>query len=268
MKFVQICLLSACLLSLCCACEKDLDIRYHDIEPLIVIEGNLGPEGVRVGLTYTTPMDEAMNLSRLTDAEVVVSDLTSGQQFSLNADEAGYFHGDEPGRVGHEYALSVARDGKEFEARCVMTPPVEYVRLLFNWIKMPYDHVAVLQGQFPDVSPDEDYYWVRICRNGEIYKWVCISDSRAPGSLVTFSVMTTRMDTDEEDEGDVLYDGDEMSVCVSAISRAMFEYLEALENDSSGPAMFTGDRCLGYFMASSPTRATIVFHPDEIEYYQ
>ena len=35
-------------------------------------------------------------------------------------------------------------------------------------------------------------------------------------------------------------------------------------NDSNGPAMFSGDKCLGYFMATSPVSESIAFHPDEI----
>jgi hypothetical protein len=48
----------------------------------------------------------------------------------------------------------------------------------------------------------------------------------------------------------------------------MHDYLEALQNDSNGPAMFSGDKCLGYFVATSPVSASIVFRPDEIPEYK
>lgn len=35
--------------------------------------------------------------------------------------------------------------------------------------------------------------------------------------------------------------------------------------DSSGPAMFSGGRCLGYFIATSPVERSVVFRPDEIK---
>ena len=76
--------------------------------------------------------------------------------------------------------------------------------------------------------------------------------------------MTTRRDTEQEDEESALYDGDEITVSICRISRPMHDYLEALQNDSNGPAMFEGDFCLGYFMATSPVSETIVFHPDQI----
>lgn len=52
------------------SCEKELDFKYHDIEPQLVIEGILSQEGVRVSLTNTTPMDEKIEKNYLTDAEV------------------------------------------------------------------------------------------------------------------------------------------------------------------------------------------------------
>ena len=35
------------------SCEKELDISYHNIDPLPVIEAELTPDGARVGITMT-----------------------------------------------------------------------------------------------------------------------------------------------------------------------------------------------------------------------
>lgn len=43
------------------SCEKELDFKYHDIAPLTVIEGELTPDGAKVGITLTTPMAEPMD---------------------------------------------------------------------------------------------------------------------------------------------------------------------------------------------------------------
>uniref|UniRef100_UPI0025B67046 hypothetical protein n=1 Tax=uncultured Duncaniella sp. TaxID=2768039 RepID=UPI0025B67046 len=84
------------------------------------------------------------------------------------------------------------------------------------------------------------------------------------GGINTFLTLTTRRDTDEEDDDTVLFDGDIITCTIAPISREMHNYLEALQNDSNGPAMFSGDKCLGYFMATSPVSESIAFHPDEI----
>ncbi len=246
------------------SCEKELDMKYHDIEPLTVIEGVLTQEGIRVSITMTTPMDEPMDRTRYTDASVILSDLTADTKHTLTVDSEGYYSGDVHGEVGHSYRLTVEREGKVYYAETKMYAPVEIVGLGFSWIKMPYDQVAVLQCQFTDFSAGEDYFWVKVYRNGEIYQWSEKSDAGAEEGIVTFLTMTSRKDTDAEDDDTVLFDGDEIAVSVSGISRAMHDYLEALQNDSSGPAMFSGDKCLGYFMATSPVEESVIFHPGEI----
>lgn len=107
---------------------------------------------------------------------------------------------------------------------------------------MPYDNVAVLQGKFSDdAATDGDCYWVRLYRNGEIYTWAEMDDRTAEDGICTFMLMTSRQDTDEEDDDMVLVDGDVVTCTVCRISRAMHDYLEALKNGSNGSRLFTGD---------------------------
>lgn len=251
--------------SILCSCEKELDFKYHDIESITVIEGELTPEGAKVRITYTTPMDEPMDKTPLTDADVTLRDLTTGETRILHPDSEGYFRDNTPGIDRHEYSLTVARDGHSYEAYTTMYSPSEIRDLSFSWIRMPYDDVAVLKGEYLDDEATEgDCYWIKIFRNGKIYSWGEADDRSSLDGVLNFVTMTTRRDTEQEDEESVLYDGDEITVSICRISRPMHDYLEALQNDSNGPAMFEGDFCLGYFMATSPVSETIVFHPDQI----
>lgn len=246
-------------------CSKDLDFKYHDIEPLTVIEAELTPDGAKVAITLMTPMDEPMDRTHLTDAIVTLQDLTDDSSVSLTPDKDGYFRNPNPGIIGHNYLLRVERKGEVFESKTHMFPPTEILSLEFNWIKMPYDQVAVLQAQYID-NPDsmQDCYWVKLYRNGEIYSWLEQDDRGAVDGVATFFTMTSRRDTDEEDDDEVLFDGDVMTCTITQISKEMHDYLEALQNDSNGPAMFSGNRVLGYFIASSPVSRSITFHPDKI----
>ncbi|MDE6560758.1 MAG: DUF4249 domain-containing protein [Muribaculaceae bacterium] len=251
------------------SCSKDLDFKYHDIDPLTVIEAELTPGGSRVAITLTTPMDEPMDRTRLTDATVTLRDLSTDTEFLLRVDRDGYFTDPTPGIPGHDYRLTVQRGTAIYEAETHMYPPTEIVSLEFNWINMPYDQVAVLQAQYlDDPSTDQECYWVKLYRNGEIYSWQEQDDRGAVDGVATFFTMTSRRDTDEEEDDEVLFDGDEMTFTVTQISKAMHDYLEALQHDSNGPAMFTGPRILGYFLASSPVSRTITFHPDQIPEYK
>ncbi len=250
------------------SCTKELDFVYHDIPPLLVIEGELTPEGTKVALTLTTPMDEPISGVKVTDAEVVLEHPASGMKKILKPDSEGYFTGEVEALIGDEYCLSVERDGVINRAATTMYGPSEILSLEFNWISMPYDKVAVLQAKFSDDAEVRgECFWVKVYRNGKIYLWDEVDDRYACDGVMTYTRMTTRKDIDEEDEESLILDGDVITVSVSRISKEMHDYLEALQNDSSGPAMFSGERCLGYFLATSPVEASIVFRPDEIPEY-
>ena len=250
------------------SCEKELDFKYHDIEPQLVIEGTLAHEGARVALSLTTPMDEKIEKNYLTNADVFLSDLTSGKEIELTPDENGVFTNDFMPEIGDDYRLKVSYQGKEFYSRCTMRGATRILALMFQWIKMPYDHVAVLQITFADLESEDDCYWIKILRNGEPYKWIMSDDRGAVNGAITEVIFTTRRDLSEEDEKDILRDGDEVKVIINTISREMYDYLIAIENDSNGPAMFEGDFCLGYFMASDSVSDSIIFRPDEISQYE
>ncbi len=252
------------------SCEKELDFEYHDISPLTVIEGAVTQDGASVRITHTTPMDEPMNRVAVTDARVTVLDITDGTLSELVPDKSGNFIGDQPGVAGHHYRLSVAYDGNEYSATSAMLPSVSISAMEFQWIKMPYDYVAVLQVSFSDdPAVNGDCYWVRVYRNGEAYMWSVIDDVLAVNGQIDEVMMTSRKDLSEEEDDTALRDGDIVSVKVTPVSREIHDYLEAISNGTSnGPQIFSGDFCLGYFLAASVAEASVVFHPDELTEYK
>lgn len=256
------------LLSILVSCEKELDFRYHDVDSQLVIEGRTSESGTTVTLTRTCPMDEPMDVKPVTDADVILTDLTDGVERRIEINDAGVFHDPVPGIIGHDYQIAVSRGGNRYEATCVMLPATKIVSLEFQWIKMPYDYVAVLQISFLDLESKDDCYWIRLYRNGEPYKWLLSDDRSAVNGVICEVTMTSRKDLDEEDEESILRDGDEVEAVVSPITRNMYDYLVAIQSDSNGPRMFTGDFCLGYYMASIDSRESIIFHPDNLPVFK
>lgn len=261
-------LVSVAMAVLAAGCEKELDFKYHDIEALTVIEGTLTESGADVTIRLTTPMDEPMDRTCLTDAQVTLSDLHTGERTVLTADDLGHYRSGAAGVPGHEYLLTVSRDGKEYASASLMRRAPKIEGLEFKWISMPYDDVAALQVAFADSDPTAygDCYWIRIYRNGEFYKWSTVQDDRAIDGVLYESVNTTRKDESAEDEDDLLVDGDEVRVTVAQVSKAFYDYLNAMSSDSNGPRMFQGDMCLGYFLAAGVSESTIEFHPDRMDH--
>ncbi len=250
------------------SCEKELDFHYHEVEPQLVIEANLTQEGTTVLLTETTPMDEAMNTTPVTDATVTLIDVTDGSTCTLPLRGDGTFGDNTAGITGHDYRMEVVRGDRKYSSVCTMRQPTEITALEFEWIKMPYDYVAVLQVSLTDPDSADDCYWIRLLRNGEPYIWTATGDIHAVDGIINQIIMTSRKDTDEEDEDRILLDGDTVTVIVSPVSHDMLDYLVALESDSNGPCLWEGDFCLGYFLASPAATATIVYRPDEMKEYK
>ena len=251
------------------SCEKELDFKYHDVESQLVIEATLSQAGADVSLTNTIPMDDPLKVNRLIDANVSIKDNTDNITYQLSIDEDGIFHGDIHGISGHDYGIEVSRNGKYYLSTCRMSQPSRILSLDFQWIKMPYDYVAVLQVTFTDpIESSDDCYWIHLYRNGESYMWLLSDDRKSVNGIISEVTMTSRKDISEEDDDSVLHEGDIVSVTVAPISRNMYDYLTALQADSNGPRMFEGDYCLGYFMAAPISKAEIEYSPSEMKEYK
>lgn len=251
------------MLVLLAGCKKELDLEYRDIPPMLVVEANLTASGAAVSLTQTTPMDEPMDTRRLTDAAVALTDLTDGAVMALVPDDEGMYVASDGGVTGHDYRLTVERGGATYTSDCRMQTPVEIDGALFQWVKMPYDEVAVLTIRLADNPLTDDAYWVRIFRNGEVYKWMVAEDRFAYDGIFEMSTMTARKNPSDPDDEDNLSEGDVLTIVAARIPAHIYDYLEQLSAHTiAGPTVISGTpTALGYFLASPVTSSTIIFAP-------
>lgn len=254
------------LMSLLISCEKELDFKYHNVESQFVIEGTLSGKGSKINLSYTIPMDESFPSKPVVDAVVTIKDLTDEVSYSLSTID-GAFVNNISGIPNHLYELSVNHAGKTFKSSCLMRKGVEILDLRFQWIKMPYDYVAILEITNTVSEEEGTCYWTKIYKNGESYKWLLSHGSGAVDGKLNQTFFTTRQNPDDEDDKDNLREGDIIKVVVVPISLEMYDYLMGISSDSNGPAMFSGDFCLGYFLAAEEAESSIIFHPSEIPYF-
>lgn len=250
------------------SCEKELDFEYHDIPPILVIEGNLTEQGSSVRLTSTVKIDQPITNATITDAYVTLTDNSTKTSTTLFANSDGIFENAASGIVGHEYTLSVQYNQTTYESSSILLPSATINGIAFEWIKMPYDYVAVLQTSFiePQLPSIDQYYWIRIYRNNQPYNWGITSNKAAVNGEINYSILSTRQNPDEDDDS-TLVDGDCITVKVATINKAMYNYLQALmAGSNNGPQMFSGGFCLGYFIASATATAEVTFKTSEIPY--
>lgn len=202
------------------SCEKEIQFDYRDIPEQQVIEGLLTQDGISVRLTKTVPTDRPLDDSTVTDASVTLTDRTTGDTSILAPDTRGTFTlAGLAGHPGHQYELTVSIADDTYTAASRMLPPSEIVSAEFNWIRMPYDDVAVLKVQFTEDTDPTTGYWLRVYRNSEPYEWQTISSHNAVDGLVSGLMMTSRRDTDAEDDDTVLKDGDTIDIEVMPVAR-------------------------------------------------
>lgn len=268
MRFLIKCIMLFSSPFLFVSCEKEINFEYNDIPEQQVIEAMLTDEGVSVKLTKTIPTDEPFVDRTETDASVIVKDYSVDKVYSLAPDDKGIFTLERlEGVTGHEYGLTVIIGDDTYTSTSCMLPPTEVVSAEFNWIKMPYDDVAVLKVMFRENPDRQTRYWLRVYRNGELYEWQTIDSRNAVDGLVSGMMMTSRRDIAEEDDGNVLKEGDVIDIEVAPISRVMADYLNSLNNgDYNGNRMFAGSDCLGYFLAAPVAKTRIIYTPGEIPY--
>lgn len=248
------------------SCEKELNFEYHDIAPLHVIEANVGNSVAEVRISLTTPMDEAVADTPVTQACATLSDLDGGAEYVLTPDADGVFRAAVDGMPGHQYRLNVRVAGATYSSCTTMATATEIVDAGFYWVKMPGDDMAALRIIIADDPAAQDYYWIRVYRNGRAYMWDVIDDQGAADGMLDEVLTTTHRDESKETENQLLRDGDEVAMRVCRVNREMFDYLVAVKDGQNGAAMYAGGPCLGYFLASPVAERTLIYRPDEIEY--
>ncbi len=261
--FIPACI---CLCLVAGGCQRIIELDYHDIDPIPVLEATLSQNGASLIITRTVPTDEKMDLTRFTDADVSIEDLTTQDIETMIVADNGEYMNSTPGIPGHSYRISVNWEGKNYSSTTVMTEPVEILGAQFHWIRMPYDQVATLQVFFTDTDPESgNYFWVRIFKNNDTYSWTLTSDAGAREGVIVETIRTSRRNPDDENDKSVMKKGDVITVKVTSISQQLFDYLTAIGNDNNGLPQYDGDFCLGYFMAAPVAETSIIFDPDSIE---
>jgi len=266
------------------ACKKEIEMDYREVEPLIMIEGRVTNEGVSVLITRTRNMDDPVKGRGLPGAEVCIEADGATEKLLYDPATGCYISpSGMKGQTGKTYRMTADFEGNHYEATSTMPPPADIKATQFKWLDFMGDRMLFFIFEATDPQPDQlNYYWYRMDREttnpwllehtdtSEAYRWG-VFDNRGsiPGLIIHDIICMTENNAEKDEEEDrkrLLYDGDIVSLSLMTIDRATFEYFKTLSAGQRGGANPKGNitgGCLGYFTATSITRATpIVYHAE------
>lgn len=94
------------------SCEKDIHIDYHEIEPMLVVEGGITDGGCDVRLSSTMEMAYPDGASPVKGARVVITSLDDGHSSPLVYQKYGHYQSSfkgEPARpIGWTFGMATS----------------------------------------------------------------------------------------------------------------------------------------------------------------
>jgi hypothetical protein len=267
-------------------CKKEIDFDYHEIAPVVVIEGRVTNEGMEVLVTTSRSVTDSVHPRCLQGAAVSITG--NGVTTVLPYDAAtDSYHSAVTGKAGETYHLSVDYDGRHYEASATMHDAAPILSANFYWMSMLGERMLVyeLWAVDPDAA-ERNYYWYRVDRISkhphilqmksqaqEPYRWSVRDDRGCPPGKFFLDVMATSekaMDEDKEENWkSIFYEGDKVVCRLMTIDRPVYDYFTSLRAGQSGganPRTNISGGCLGFFAAGTVTRTdTIVYHKSDVQ---
>ncbi|MBR1548150.1 MAG: DUF4249 family protein [Prevotella sp.] len=267
-KILRNCLLIAVGATVLFSCEKEIDMDYHQVEPLYVAEAMLNQSGTTVLLTTTQDMTDNRRYSHYVDGATIV--LSSGGEVldTLRRSRSGSYTSDVTGLAGFTYDIDIYVDGHHFSSSSTMQKEPVMNSFRFVWKDVLTERMLFGDLKLQDIPHETNYYFMHIYRNNIGFRWAVTTDERNPGQELQqlFNIATER----EMDKGDTdaLVDGDRIRLEIRTIDRKSYDYLYSMQSmGSSGtnPIPNFSGGCLGYFSAFHVISYSMVFKRDEVE---
>jgi hypothetical protein len=260
------------LLLLFSSCEKEIDMDYHTVEPLYVVEASISEEGAVARISQTQNVTDEIGKRPVSDAQVIISS-NYGEQCILNLDSAGCYSSSEiKGVEGREYTIRVqvgnyiTKSTSRMQEKFSIDDTYMYKEQMLE-DEVVYYHVDVTGYKTDSIG----YFYALVTRNGEPYKWA-VTGNKGHGDTTAINVGCFVYCDLDKDNKDILKDGEEIAVEVRKIDKRTYDYLYALhiaERSASNPIRnFTNPSTLGYFSAYHSTRQIpLRFAKESLEFY-
>lgn len=274
------------LLLLTLSCQKEIELDYRDIEPVVSIEGRVTNEQVYVLITRTRSMNDSVKGRGIGGAVVTISSEDGTEQLVYDVRD-GYYRpaSDMKGVPGRTYRLDVTLDGHQYAASSTMPRQAPIVSTQFIWQSLLDNGMLMYEMWASDPEPDvRNYYWYRVDRRAkdpkvrqkqgtDAYRWSSFDDRGAINARIYRDIMCVNeemmdgQDIEDDQLKSILFDGDTITLQLMTIDRAMFEYYQSLsvgQRMGANPISNISGGCLGYFAAGSVSHADTVIYNKNI----
>ena len=246
------------------SCKKDIEIDYHQVDPIYVVEASVSNEGMEARISQTNNMDDNSTTSNIDNAVVVVTG-SDGSSKTLTYSKNGIYKSSAVGVPGVEYTIDIQFDGHHFTSSSIMQKMPKMNNFRFIRKKIVTENYQMGELLLQDIPNEENWYFMHIYRNHLGYRWAVKRDDTNPNGelqqLFTFS-------REGSDDKDLLQEDDWLHIEIRAIDKKSYDYfysMQIMDNTGTNPIPnFTGG-CLGYFSAYSQITYDCEFHEADVE---
>jgi hypothetical protein len=246
------------------SCKKDIEIDYHQVDPIYVVEASVSNEGMEARISQTNNMDDNSTTSNIDNAVVVVTG-SDGSSKTLTYSKNGIYKSSAVGVPGVEYTIDIQFDGHHFTSSSIMQKMPKMNNFRFIRKKIVTENYQMGELLLQDIPNEENWYFMHIYRNHLGYRWAVKRDDTNPNGelqqLFTFA-------REGSDDKDLLQEDDWLHIEIRAIDKKSYDYfysMQIMDNTGTNPIPnFTGG-CLGYFSAYSQITYDCEFHEADVE---
>ena len=268
------------ILLLTVSCQKEIDLDYNEIDPVVCIEGRVTNEQMYVLVTRSRSMEDPVHNLGIQGATVTISTPDRSEQLVYDPRD-GYYHSPTgwKGEVGQTYTMQVTLNGQQYEAVSTMPPAAPIESTQFVWQPVMKNKLLIFTVWATDPEPDvHNFYWYRMERRSvnpdarrkqgnNTYRWN-VFDDRGSRDARIYRDIHCMMDKseDEPDEDNlksVLFEGDTITFQLMTIDRPTFDYYQSLSTGQrmgANPISNIKGGCMGYFVAGNVTRSDTLYY--------
>ncbi len=247
------------------SCEEVIELKHGKSEPLLVVDGKItdGPGPYQVKLSQTTNFNNSDNDTKVSDAEVVISDDEGNAETLIHKGNGIYETVNLQGAIGVTYTLDIKYGGKQYESSSTLLPISEIDTLIYNFEEKVEDSTGTMVNAYRVV------FVAPVTKAGQInyYSWDVYRNGRLENQLAEDIIVSSDEYFGEDIAFEFDYDffiDDHVRVEMSSITEEVYNYFEGLEEvlDNDGglfssppanPPSNISNGALGVFRASSVT---------------